>query len=308
MWVHRDNDQIVGHMGAIPVRVKVGNDVRDTAWLVETMVLEAYRPQAIGAQLMVRAHEDVPFALSLGQSPEMREIQFKLGWSNVVPLQVAQLLINPDRVLEGKLPKPAAWVAGLGLRASTRLRQGRERDPHHGVRTVERFDCRHDQLWTGMSSDIACAVIRDASYLNWKYVDQPGQSYTRLELLDEDDDNKVLGVAVLAFREPDDAYRYRRALLVDLVAPLNDGDLLGQLLAAAVGEATAAGADAVWCSHAGAPLTRALKVAGFHLRTPKRYLLVDAHTLPESQRLLVVTGENWFLTQGDSDIDRPGHS
>lgn len=62
----RARDWISGHMGAIPVRLKIGSTARETAWLVDTMVLESHRPQAIGARLMVQAHDDLPFALSLG--------------------------------------------------------------------------------------------------------------------------------------------------------------------------------------------------------------------------------------------------
>ena len=70
---------IVGHNGAIPVRLKIDDDERVSAWLVETMVLEAYRSQAVGARLTVEAHEDLPFALSLGQTELMRAVQLKLG-------------------------------------------------------------------------------------------------------------------------------------------------------------------------------------------------------------------------------------
>jgi acyl carrier protein/GNAT superfamily N-acetyltransferase len=75
IWLYRDAGQVVGYTGAIPVRVKIGPEVRNSAWLVDTMVLEAYRSKAVGSRIMVQAHEDLPFALSLGQTAEMREVQ-----------------------------------------------------------------------------------------------------------------------------------------------------------------------------------------------------------------------------------------
>jgi acyl carrier protein len=303
VWLHRDSGRIVGHMGSIPVRLKVGDEERPTGWLVDTMVLSDYRGQALGSRLMVEAHNDQPFSLSLGQTEEMREIQFRLGWVQVAPLQTAQLLVRPVEVLRGKLPAPAAWAAGLGLRATNALRGLMGEKPGLQAREVARFDERHDRLWTCASRDLICSVVRDASYLNWKYVDRPGQDFMRLELTGPD--GVAQGVAVWMLRDPDHRYRYRRAHLVDLVAPLADAARLQQVLRTACAAAAALGADALVCLHIDARLTHALRAAGFHLRAPERFLLVDPGPLTGEARERVLSPDGWFVTQGDSDIDRP---
>jgi hypothetical protein len=302
VWLARDRDRIVAHMGAIPVRLKLGARELTTAWLVDTMVLEEYRTQALGSRLMLQAHDDLPFALSLGQTVEMREIQFRLGWKQVAPLQTAQLLIRPERVLKGKLPAPAAVAAGFGLRASAFVRDLVRSGGRVRSELIDRFGERHDALWRRVADTVTCAVVRDASYLNWKYVDQPGQTFTRVEVLDGD---AVRGAAVFTIREADAAYKYRRALLVDVVAPFSDEQSLTATLQGAVQAAADAGADAVECLHVSEPLTRALRQVGFYLRTPQRFLLVDPGPLPENDLRLVMTGKHWLVTQGDSDIDRP---
>jgi hypothetical protein len=170
------------------------------------------------------------------------------------------------------------------------------------AREIAGFDAGHDALWREASRDLTCAVVRDASYLNWKYVEQPGQTFVRLEVADGD---VVKGVAVLTFREPDAAYRYRRAWLVDAVTPLSDDRWLGHVLQSACQAAAERGADAVECLHVGPRLTRGLKRAGFFLRTPQRFLLVDPGPLTGSARDAALGAEGWFVTQGDSDIDRP---
>jgi GNAT superfamily N-acetyltransferase len=206
LWFYRNGGRIVGQMGSIPVRLKVGDEERHTGWLVETMVLKEYRGHAVGSRLMVEAHEEQPFSLSLGQTAEMREIQFRLGWQQVAPLQTA-------------------------------------------------------------------------------------------------DDLK--GVAVWMFRNADDIYRYRRAFLVDLVAPLSDASTLRQLIRAACVAAAAGEADALLCHHIDVRLTDALRDCGFRLRRRERFLLVDLGTLSDHTRDRVLSAANWFVTQGDSDIDRP---
>jgi acyl carrier protein len=300
VWLYRDEGALVGHMAAIPVRLKIGGGVHDTAWLADTMVLEPYRKKAVGSRLMVQAHDDLPFALSLGQTAEMREIQYRLGWKNVAPLQTAQLVIRPENVLQGKVPKPAAVAAGWGLRAASAVRDlmRAERVP---VREIDRFCERHDALWQQMAASVGCAVVRDASYMNWKYVDQPGQEFVRLDVLDG---GTLIGAAVLAFREPDQVYAYRRALLLDIVAPLTHRRALSQVLQAAARAAAARGADALWCLHTGADLSKALRHEGFVFRKPERFLLVDPG-ISGSAREQVLSPDAWFLTQGDSDVDRP---
>jgi NAD(P)-dependent dehydrogenase (short-subunit alcohol dehydrogenase family)/acyl carrier protein len=302
VWLYRDAAQIVGHMGAIGARIKVGAEERSTAWLVETMVLESHRNGTVGSRIQVAGQEEVGFALSLGQTAEMREILLRLGWKQVMPLQTAQLLIRPERVLRGKLPAPAAWLGGVGMRAASAVRDLTRERISLTAREIPRFDASHDRLWPLMAADITCGVVRDASYLNWKYVDQPGQRFLRLEI---GDDDKTVGVAVLMFREADETYRYRRAFLTDIVAPLGNG-LLSQIIRTVTTVAAEHDADAVVCHHGNGHLTRALEACGYRLREPSRFLLAYTEALPSSVGEQVTRGDGWLLTQGDSDIDRPG--
>jgi hypothetical protein len=145
-------------------------------------------------------------------------------------------------------------------------------------------------------------VVRDASYLNWKYVDQPGQNFIRLEVSDA---RGLCGVAILVFRESTRHYPYRRAFLVDFVAPLSDGRSLSRVIQAASRVAFERGADSLVCLHTSPLVTRALRREGFLIRPPERFLLVHPGGLGESDRQLVLAADNWLLTQGDSDIDRP---
>ena len=302
VWLYRDAGAIVGHNGSIAVDVKVGDDYVPSAWLVETMVLEAYRPRAVGSRLMVQTHKDMPFALSLGQTVPMRQLMMQLGWQLVAPQQVAQLLVRPERVFRCKVPAFAAHVLGLGWRAQSALRGVFRRRPAGTVRPIERFSRQHDALWNDASRDITCGVRRDASYLNWKYVDQPGQDFLRLEYLE---DGRLRGVAIWMFRDPDGGYHYRRGLLVDLVVPLGNARLVADMLSAVKAPAIDRDVDALLCHHIDARLTVALTSVGYHLKDPQRHFMVRAEGIGAPHRALLTEPANWFVTQGDSDIDRP---
>jgi hypothetical protein len=302
VWIARDGPQIVGHMGAIPVRLKMNRVVRDTAWLVDTMVLESHRTDALGSRLMVQAFEDLPFALSLGQTAEMRAILLRLGWRQVAPLQTAQLLIRPQNVLKGKMPSAVAWAAGIGVTVSATVRDALRENSRFAACEINRYGGEHDRLWDNAARDIGCAVVRDASYLNWKYVAQPGQEFVRLDIRDGD---ALIGSAVLMFREADRDYRYRRAFLVDLVAPLSDSAVLQRIVRTVTGAAAQRGADALVCMHVSEPLTDALRACGFLMREPTRFLVVSTGPMDMSTASQFVSADEWFVTQGDSDIDRP---
>ena len=135
--------------------------------------------------------------------------------------------MNPGQVLQGSLPKPAAWAAGLGMKATTRVRGWMDDGLTLAVRPVDRFDERHDWLWTEVSADLQCAVVRDASYLNWKVRGPAGADVHAVRQMIHG--GRVAGAAIWMVRPPDGVYRYGRAFLVDFVAPLSDAARLQQI-------------------------------------------------------------------------------
>jgi hypothetical protein len=170
------------------------------------------------------------------------------------------------------------------------------------ARTIDRFDTRHDELWRSVARQFPCAVVRDASYLNWKYVEQPGQCFVRVDVTEGD---RLRGTAVWMIRDADRHYKYRRAFLVDLVTSMSDPAALRQTVKAACKVAIDLEVDSLLCHHIQARLTRALRACGFRLRQPQRFLLVDPGPLDGSTLERVLSAESWYVTHGDSDIDRP---
>ena len=306
VWVYRNRDGVVAHQGAIAVRVKINDDERVTGWFVETMALESVRGKAIGPMLVAKALQDLPFNLSLGQTPQMRALQFSLGWQQVCPLASWAFVLNPSRVLTGKLrnrPVRAAAAMALRLRQQAKYLVGRRRTrwiPE--VRILDRFEPRHDRLWNGVKHQFTCAVVRDSSYLNWKYVDQPGQDFIRLELRRGDD---AVAVAALLIREPDDVYRYRRGFIVDLLLPVQDGDVTWTVLDEVRKIFVASAVDMIVFDVISAPLARAVASFGFFAREPQRFFLVALDEAAGPALVPALRPEHWLVTMGDSDIDRP---
>ncbi|HEX6996402.1 MAG TPA: hypothetical protein VF339_19890 [Gammaproteobacteria bacterium] len=302
VWLYLKKGEVVAHQGALPVRLHVSGKELVTGWFVETMAGQAVRGTPIGPMLIKKALEDLPLNLSLGQTPQMRALQFALGWRQVCSLPSYVFVSGYRMGLRHKLPAGAAEAAAaaLALLHGLRRRRGR-RAPPPGVTFghVDRFTDEHDVLWKRMAATCSCAVVRDASYLNWKYVDRPFAAFMRTEMRDR---GELIGVIVTMLRDPTEVYSYRRGILVDLVVPLDRPDYVSMLIDAAVTDLQRLGAQTVTC-HAWSPaLTGVLERLGFARREPRFHFLLAAggegEQLPELLR-----PESWFLTQGDSDAD-----
>jgi acyl carrier protein len=307
MWIYRDSKAVIAFTGAIPVKVQVNGEGLITPWLVDTMVLESCRSLGLGPEIMIKANEELPFALSLGQTREMRTILDRLGWREVAPFETYIYPLRPHRMLKDKLNPLLIGPAGTGLQVrqyAKRLRiKGRIRALE--ARIVDRFDERHDVLWDSLKPHYNCAVVRDASYLNWKYVDQPGQAFIRLEMFAG---GEVKAVAVLMLRDPGphSPYLYRRAFIVDLVVSPDDPRLVLGVLETIREKCVELDADSIIFELINKKIESALEEYGFIHREPGRYFWVYMKdTFSEETRKAILSRENWLVTKGDSDIDRP---
>jgi hypothetical protein len=304
VWLYRGSSGVQAHQGAIAVRLHTSAGECVTGWFVETMVLEKVRGKAVGPMLVAKAKQDLPFNLSLGQTSQMRELQFRLGWEQVAPLETLVFVLNGRAVLASKLPAIASAPAGIALTMRQRVQhwKGRRQPGSYAVREVSRFGAAHDGLWARAKADYAVAVVRDASYLNWKYVDQPGQNFLRLEVVRGGD---VAAVAVIAFQEPAGPYTYRRARLTEVVVPASDEDLVWTLFEAVRHACRERGADLIVFDVINDSLVRQAIRFGFARRSSTRVLLVSIGEQPTEAALLTRQAANWLITRGDSDIDRP---
>jgi hypothetical protein len=305
VWLYRGKQGIVAQQGGIPVRLHTHAGERVTGWFVETMVLEQARGKAVGPMLVAKARQDLPFNLSLGQTEQMRQLQYSLGWKRVADLETLVFVLNGAKAVAGKVPAAVGPVAGaaLGVSQTARWWRGRLRSASMFTNTpVERFGRSHDELWAAVRPEYPVAVVRDASYLNWKYVEQPGQDFTRLEVRR---DGKVAAVIVLGIVEPDGVYRTRRAFVNDIVVNPNADRDVWAAFEAARSQARARGADLLLFDIINPALVDKALAFGFVRRAPTRVLLIATGEPATPVEQLALDGSNWLITRGDSDIDRP---
>jgi hypothetical protein len=305
VWVYRSKGRVVAHQGAIAVKLRTPVGEQVTGWFVETMALEEVRGKAVGSMVVAKALQDLPFNLSLGQTEQMRELQYRLGWKHVAPLNTLVFVLHGGPLAKGRVPGWATPVAGTALTLHQRMRYwlGRRRSASAlQVREIARFTPAHDKLWRDVEGHFTVAVVRDASYLNWKYVEQPGQSVVRLEL---SHDHEVRALAVIRISEPNATYRYRRAWLMDLVVQPDDAGLVWATFEGVRRTCLRLGADLIIFDIISDALVKSALAFGFVRRQPARVLLIAPGTPPTDAGRLALEAANWFVTRGDSDLDRP---
>jgi hypothetical protein len=149
-----------------------------------------------------------------------------------------------------------------------------------------------------MSPGVSCLAVRDSSYLNWKYVDQPGQRFECWEVFLS---KRLLGVFVTKTEEPNAVYAYRRSNWVDMVCAM-EPETIDTVIHGCIFSSEKHGADAISIHLTHRLIEERLLAQGFFARQETRYLYAS-RGLTESVPGLV--DFDWLVNQGDSDIDRP---
>lgn len=299
LWVYRRNGGIEGHQGGVRVGLKVGGVVHDAMWTIDMMVSPETRSRGVGPVLSRVAWASAPCLLGVEVSDAARKVFVRAGWVDlgdvplfVHPFDTAAVLDRLGHPL-ARLPKPvldAPHRLGLGLAAALVATSGLR------LAEVADFPAAVDALWSSVCDEYPVIARRDRAYLRWRYVAHPhADGYRRLLLWRGD---TLAGWAVIR------RFEHRglpAASLVDfLCAPRDTPALLAHVLRVV----SRWGVSALYCLHRNPRAEWAFTAVGFARRHSGWPLLVHAPTLSEAERVLLADPGAWFLTSGDSDVDR----
>ena len=218
---------------------------------------------------------------------------FTARWGYQEPLRILfrARILRFGPVL-GALARPARAVGQAADWALARLpRRGPRLAPGDRLEVLTDFSEEADRLWAEVSRGYAVAQVRDAAYLNWRYVRNP-DDYTCVGLRRE---GRLVGIVVLA-------ETIRRGVrcgeVVDFVCGADDDATFRLLMAAAIDHSRCRGHALVqiW-SVAGTSLDARIRRAGLRLRRTDIKFLVS----PGFPDPLVHDPEAWLLTQGDGN-------
>lgn len=124
------------------------------------------------------AEDDVPVCFAVAGRQSMHGF-LKNGWQVIGTYRTWVAVLDPARLLGGRLPKPLAAAAGalVGLGLSLFGRRPRTGAPDPAFQPLVRFDAAADLLWERVKGDLPIAGVRDHAWLNWRYVDTPTKKH-----------------------------------------------------------------------------------------------------------------------------------
>lgn len=300
--------------GNIPLRLKVAGKTFTAAQAVDAVVAKELRRHGLFITLSRQTSQEmdeagVVLTYALPNSVSQAGVLGPLAWSSVGSIPRYVKLLDRDAVSKttGRTG-PSRWLSDAILRAASLASAVRTREPRdEGIRVeeVSAFDERVDHLWEKAAAEFPIAVVRDCTYLNWRYVQNPLGSYTILAAMRLD---QLVGFAVLGWRDMQS--RGAVAIVEFLVEP---GD--AQAGRALLQDITARGRQAkasqlqCWMLRHHAFYRRLLEQSGF-LYWPSRFVpgLLRYTTpfvirerpynaLPCNPQVL----GNWYVTMGDHD-------
>ncbi len=285
--VGKDGEEIIGMIGFVPAKMKVGDRSAIGYQALDTVVSPAARGKfafvRMGQAFYEKAPKLVDFVYGFPNAAAARGWFSRLGWTH---LGMAPFLVKPLRagyVLKRFFP---AWVDFPLSLIGGKL---------DGVEKLDTFDASVDELWTKFSSAIGCGVVRDSRYLNWRLFQHPTAEYETWALRDSEG-------AIRSFVTTHVAHKHGGHIAYIMEA-MGD-ETVGKLLRHVMGKLRRAKVEVVlaWC-HQGSPNYSCYRKAGF-FPYPERFRPIELHfgakTLGDNMDA-AVTPDSWYLSYLDSD-------
>jgi hypothetical protein len=309
--------KIIGQVGTIPFKMKVGKEEIIGAQCQDILIDKNYRKGGIFFKLEKLARSFfIPrhICFSYGFAIELtRRISTKfLGYKDIGRIEklVKPLKISPYLhkipFLKGKLGSVLDTFFKARLFGIKRIKL----PSGWRLEQIKKFDKRFDDFWVRVKDDYPpVMVVRDSAYLNWRYSLHPEVKYTSFAVVDEHDN--ILGFIVLEVKEKIRGFAsleaelrdVKRGEIVDiLVASQNRDKIYNILLACALRYFEEADVDVVSCwAVEGNHLYAFLQKKGFIKRSTPHSLIVREEIPNCVSKDLIFTYSNWYITRGDSD-------
>lgn len=297
LWVVESSGRIAGQLATIPVKLKVGTQQRRAIWILDFIVHQDFRGKGLGKRLVLAAQAACPTMITLGINEQSTAVFRSLKWNALGGIHRYQKLLYPGNDLQKAASlKPLGALVNLSYAPFRPRLSGLAASDGFTVREVERFDASFDALWQDAATQWPCAVVRDASSLDWQFMRQPGKKFDVLGLYEGDE---LAGYVVLFFRKAEQGRAPAKASIADLCYRANDSTkVIDELLRAALRVALERRAGSLVTDVLDARVEERLRLLGFwRIKTSPQFMAsaAEAHELLYEPR-------NWFLTRGDSDV------
>jgi GNAT superfamily N-acetyltransferase len=292
LWIAKAGAEVVGQLGAIPIRLKVGDEERRAIWYQDFNVRSDYRNRGLGKRLVLASLESYSTALGIGFTDQAVPVFRGLKWETLgVSHRYQRLLFPGDALKELARFAPLRKLFNICY-APFRPRISSVTSSPYTVREITSFDGSFDDLWQRASRQWPCAMIRSSRYLEWQFMRQPGKKFDAFALYKQD---RLVGYAVLFFRKPErDGAASAKAAISDLCY---DGTaVIDELLRASLRLALERRVGSLVTDVLDPTVEERLRRLGFwRIKRAPQFMVNGSEGLLYELR-------NWFLTRADCDI------
>jgi len=300
VWVAAAGGKVVFHYGGVPLRFVLGGPIATAMISVDAMTAPEFRRRGLLTQGAARAFAEwrshgVAFTLGL-PNERWGSRTAAAGWQRLFPLQWLGRPLRPEVFVARRFGLPwlrraTALSRVWGWWLANRLRQ----DPQIEFRKVAHAGDSFDRLWTRCATDATFSAVRDASWVQWRFLSSPARKY---DVVLAYRNGEAVGYSAMHVASTSDK---TSAFLAEIVTPSSDTGAQDNLLAGAVANAYAAGADVLTAlAVPGTNLHASLRRAGF-LRGPAFgvYIVPFTAGLPMDR---LRRPENWRLSGAEFDV------
>ena len=317
VWIACDEDEVVGQIAVQGTDLQVNGRLHRAGWIVDVMILPAWRGRGLGHRLHAAVADNVPVLLTLTMAPATRRMAEQGGaitlgptrqwsrWGRLQAMDVLRYLVQRTRHHRGLAQ--AVRLACDGM-AAHRLFAGlvspllaARRSPAGAgpaavsIRESEGFGAETNSLWAHAAPGYAAICPRRARFLNWRFRDCPQLHYRIFHAWRGE---TAVGYSVLrrAFDQ-----ELRQGIIVDVFAERDDANTYHALLVHAValfGEEVAS----VECATSLPLLAGLLRAADFF---PTRRLAPTVVVADPALRAEIAAApQAWFFSKADHDWDQ----
>lgn len=278
--VAEDNGSVVGFNGVVPVKILWNGSPAQAMWSCDFKVSEHHRGKGVGRLIKMELAKRSPILMSFGISPVAAIVLQRMGWRASNQVHFLRKI---------RKPRSARDWALMALQFFTRLANRSSLPQHGGVSLVYQLPEREqvDELWSAVAEGYDKVVVRDWSYLDWRYQQHPFAHYAFLEIR-EGENLKALGVVRADGRQ---------VRLVDYIGPAKSRVLKSMIISAMLQKWP--GATSYSAMTSDSELKLVMKAHGFYQGREQPRFFVWASPQRMSQANDCTRG--WFIMSGDSD-------
>ncbi len=287
IFIAEKDNNIVGHFGAIPLRVYIDGVVLIAYQYLDAIVDYSCRKEGIFSSLL-------NYSISQGNVNEM----FGMGFPNKITYDLETDKLN---IVHG-LGEVDLYI-NYNLLPINKENYNPALLKAKSIFKVDLFDERFDLLWEKVSHEHIISPVKDRDYLNWRYIMKPQSFYS---IFASQDENEVNGFIVLKTIE---TMGYKKGCIVDILS-LKDAEITEELLLYGLHYFGNQGVNLVTTYIKDSFVSKVLLQLGFERvvdeEITKKYniekmWLVVHNFNPRIKEEKLCNRENWRVILGDSD-------